>query len=241
MLCLIVIKFVAMIFRALVALFATTTAVQAGTSGVHAELDIAVIEQAKDVYFDNILKFLNNLQLPDIGDSKNYLHGNHISVNQAASNVLFEVDVPNNAVKLTCNDLSANFYTDSFRGHEWIFVATGHLEVVMKKMSIGMGLSFTTQTLPNGAIVPAVNAVDVLVDIDRSDIDIKIWGNIWSDFASAFEIFFKGTVVDMIRDGVRDTLTTTVPTFANDFIAKQAGVTDIGTFDDDIVGWMLDW
>lgn len=29
---------------------------------------------------DSILKFLNNLQLPDIGDSKDYLHGNHVSV-----------------------------------------------------------------------------------------------------------------------------------------------------------------
>ena len=47
-------------------------------------------------------------------------------------------------------------------------------------------------------MTPAVDAVDVLVDIKRHDIDIKIWGNIWSDFASAFEIFFKSTVVGLI-------------------------------------------
>jgi hypothetical protein len=43
-----------------------------------------------------------------------------------------------------------------------------------------------------------VDAVDVLVDINRNDINIKIWGNIWSDFAAAFEIFFKSTVVQLI-------------------------------------------
>jgi hypothetical protein len=38
----------------------------------------------------------------------------------------------------------------------------------------------------------------VTTDIDRWDVNIKIWGNIWSDFASAFEVFFVGTVVDII-------------------------------------------
>ncbi len=51
-----------------------------GLEGARASFDIAILEQAKDVYMDSILKFLNNLQLPDIGDSKDYLHGNHVSV-----------------------------------------------------------------------------------------------------------------------------------------------------------------
>lgn len=63
-------------------------------------------------------------------------------------------------------------------------------------------MSFTTQTLPDGRIVPALNSVDVVVDLNRYDIDIKIWGNIWSDFASAFEVFFVGTVADMIDDEI---------------------------------------
>jgi len=50
--------------------------------------------------------------------------------------------------------------------------------------------------------VPAVDAVDVTVNINRNDINIKIWGNIWADFASAFEIFFKSTVVQEIQDGI---------------------------------------
>ena len=107
----------------------------------------------------------------------------------------------------------------------------------MSTVGIGLGLSFTTQTLPNGNIVPAVNAVDVNVDINRNDIDIKIWGNIWSDFASMFEVFFKSTVVQGIQDAVATTLTTTVPEFLNDFVAEQGGVNQIPTIDH----WMLDW
>lgn len=78
---------------------------------------------------DKILLFLNNLQLPDVGDSKDYMHGNHVSVSQNAADVIFEVDTDNNAIKLTCNNLSATMYTDSFRKHETIFVAKGHAEV----------------------------------------------------------------------------------------------------------------
>ena len=93
----------------------------------------------------------------------------------------------------------------------------------MNQVSIGMGLSFSTQTLADGSIVPKVSAVDVTVDINRSDIDLHISGNIWTDFASAFEVFFKGTVVDMIRDEIRDTLTKTLPDYANQFIVKTDG------------------
>ncbi len=68
-----------MISRVLVTLGAITSSVFAN-DGLRASLDIAVIEQAKDVYMDTILKFLNNLELPDMGDSKDYLHGNHVTV-----------------------------------------------------------------------------------------------------------------------------------------------------------------
>lgn len=85
----------------------------------------------------------------------------------------------------------------------------------MDTVNIGVGLQFTTQTLPDGRVVPAINSVDVLVDIDRNDIDIKIWGNIWADFAAAFEIFFKSTVVQLIQDSVRSALTTGIPYYAN--------------------------
>lgn len=162
-----------------------------------------------------------------------------MSVSQSANNVVFETDVANNAVVLTCNDLSAVFRTNSFRSHWLFFIATGNIEVDMNSVSIGMGLSFGTQTLTSGAIVPKVTAVDVTVDINRSDIDLHIHGNIWTDFASAFEVFFKGTVVDMIRDEIRDTLTNTLPDYANSFIAKTDGDWEVKGAG--VENWILDW
>ena len=173
-------------------------ALAANPNGIKASLDVDVLQQAKNVYMDTILNSLNSLVIPDVGDDKDYLHGNHVSVQQDAQDVSLVTDVANNAIVLTANNLSAKFFCDSFRAHSWIFVAKGHLEVDMSTVNIGIGLKFKTQTLTDGRSVPAVEAVDVTVDIHRNDINIKIWGNIWADFASAFEIFFKSTVVGMI-------------------------------------------
>lgn len=107
----------------------------------------------------------------------------------------------------------------------------------MDDVDIALGLSFTTQTLSDGRVVPAVEAVDVVVNIDRNDIDIKIWGNIWADFASMFEVFFKSTVVDIIRDGISTTLNTVVPQYLNAALASTDGMIEIPTFTD----WDLDW
>ena len=120
------------------------SALATNPSGIKASLDVAILEQAKNVYMDTILDTLNNLQIPDIGDDKDYLHGNHVSVQQNAQDVIFEEDVANNALVLRANNLSANYYCDSFRGHSWIFVATGHLEVDMSTVNIGLGLKFVT-------------------------------------------------------------------------------------------------
>jgi len=48
-------------------------------------LDSAVIEQAKDVYMDDILKMLKHVDLPDVEDKHgNYLKGNYFTVDQSA-------------------------------------------------------------------------------------------------------------------------------------------------------------
>ena len=51
-------------------------------AGVKNSLDIAVIEQAKDVYFDKILKIITNLQIPDIyiKDNEDYMIGNTLVI-----------------------------------------------------------------------------------------------------------------------------------------------------------------
>ena len=196
--------------RTLLSACVLCSAVSAQTSstsnGITASLDIAVIEQAKDVYFDKVIKLIQSVQIPNYDSGDVYLHDNTFTLNQAATNVVFAVDTANNALTLTCSDLSAQFKSGSFRAKKLFFVAKGHAEVDLHKVTVGFGLQFTTQTLADGRVVPAINAVDINVKIDKDDIDIHISGNIWSDFASLFESIFKDDIADMIRDQVTDAL-----------------------------------
>ena len=177
------------------------------TNGLSASFDIAVLEQAKDVYFDKLLTLINNIPIPDFVQDKNdYLKDNSLVLNQAAKNVEFTVDTAKNAIVLTCKDLSATFVTRDFRMKEFIFIATGTAEVDLETIEIALGIEFTTQTLTDGRIVPAVNAVDVIVDIDRNDLKFHIHGNIWTDMASIFEPLFKGAVLDGITSAINGAL-----------------------------------
>jgi len=43
-------------------------------AGLKTAIDISIIEQAKDAYFQEILKLINNIDLPDLEDGDgNYL------------------------------------------------------------------------------------------------------------------------------------------------------------------------
>ena len=159
---------------------------------------------------------INTIEIPDLVQDKNdYLKDNSFVINQDASNVEFTVDTAKNAIVLTCNDLSATFVTRDFRAKEFIFIATGTAEVDLETIKLALGIEFTTQTLADGRVVPAVEAVDVIVDINRNDLKFHIHGNIWTDMASVFEPLFKGTVLDIVTSTVTTALTTTAPTVAN--------------------------
>jgi hypothetical protein len=63
----------------------------------------------------------------------------------------------------------------------------------------------------------------VTVNINKSDIKLHIGGGVWTDLASLFEVFFKGTVVDAIRDNITSVLSTTLPDIANKALEKNDG------------------
>ena len=93
--------------------------------------------------------------------------------------------------------------------------ANGHAEVDMNTVDIEAGLSFSTRILPNGNIVPYVTAVDVKCNINRFDINIKLWGNLITDLASIAEVFFVGTVAGLLETGIQTTLSTVIPNAFN--------------------------
>ena len=117
-----------------------------------------------------------------------------------------------------------------------LIVSTGHAEVDMNTIEIDLGLSFSTMTLPSGHVVPHVTAVDVKCNINRFDINIKLWGDFITDFASIFETLFVGTVAGLIEDSIKFTLNTGVPVIANTIINKTNGI-----FPFPIPHWWVDW
>lgn len=127
--------------------------------------------------------------------------------------------------------------SDHFRYKETIFVAKGSVEVDLKKIGITVGVGFGLETLDTGRTVPLIKAVDVDMDIDRRDIKIHLHGNLITDFASLFEVFFKGVVIDMIEDTVEDTLNAGIPLIGNGIIDKTNGFFPIPFIKD----WIVDW
>jgi hypothetical protein len=217
------------------ALAGTTYA--SGLEGARASIDIAVLDQAKDVYWSKLMTILNNLDIPDVDiDSENYFHDNELYIQQASNNVIFSTNPSNNEIRLQVNNLKATYLCHDFRAQSWIFVAYGHIEVDIYDMDISFGLSFDTQTLPDGTIMPYVKAVDTSVHIDRNDINISIGGSFWSDCAKVITPFIKGPVIDAIEDAANSALYA-IPGVVNSGLAASGGHASMFQF----TNWWLDF
>lgn len=193
-------------------------------AGIKNSLDIAVLEQAKDVYYDKIVSLINGITIPDLEDGKgNYLRDNTFEVISRSDKTEFYTDVANNAVVLRNAKVSGKYRSKEFRYKEGLLVAKGSVEVDMNTVEIVAGLSFSTKTLEDGRIVPFVSSVDVKCNINRFDINIKMHGNIWTDLASLFEVFFVGTVAGLIEDTIKLTIETGIPLAINTVVKATDG------------------
>jgi len=202
-------------------------------------LDISVISQAKDVWFDKIISTLNGLKIPDVTDDKgNYLKDNEFFIEGRPDKVDFTTDVPQNAVVFSCKKITAKFKTKHFRYKVApLLVSKGNAEVKMNTIGIQFGIQFKLKTLPDGRQVPNIATVDLKVDIDRRDIKIHLFGNLLTDIGSLFEVFFKGTVVDLINKTVNFTLETGIPKATNAVLNLTDGYFPIPFVPNLVVDW----
>lgn len=105
-------------------------------------------------------------------------------------------DVANNGVELSIDNLNAQFHSGSFR-YKWNFITIkGHVDVSISGMSVHTTVGLTTQTLPNGEVVPAFSVPKVSVNLPKKGIKIKIHGNAGASIASVFKSLFMGTIRD---------------------------------------------
>jgi len=51
-------------------------------SGATASIDLSVLKEAKDVYFDKVLDIMNHFQVPDIELDNGYIHKNSFKITQ---------------------------------------------------------------------------------------------------------------------------------------------------------------
>ena len=124
-------------------------------SGFKGSLDVDVLSQAKDVYFDKLINVVNNLEIPDFYQDKNhYMTGNHFYLNERTEDVIISTDTKKNAVTLRCEKLSGKFVNDAFRYRKDLLTAEGHLEVDINTILIQFGLSFDQKVLADGRQVP---------------------------------------------------------------------------------------
>lgn len=118
-----------------------------------------------------------------------------------------------------------------------LVIAKGHAEVDMNTVDIEIGLSFSTKTLDSGRVIPYVTAVDVKCDINRFDINVKLFGNLLTDFAALFEVFFVGTVAGLIEDTITVTLNKGVPLITNTILTQLNGYFPVPF----VPNWIVDW
>lgn len=202
-------------------------------------MDISVLGQAKDVVFDSILNVINNLTLPDVKDAKgNYLNDNTFNVVGVVDEVNFYSDVANNAVVFSCEKITAAFRSGAFRYKVLpLVVSKGHVEVDMNQIGLTVGLKFVTKTLEDERMIPNIESVDINVNINRKDIKIHMFGNLLTDIGSLFEVFFKGTVVDLIQSTVQFTLESALPTIANSALDYTEGYFPVPLVQNMVIDW----
>jgi hypothetical protein len=179
------------------------------------------------------------VEIPDLTSPKgDYIKDNTFSLEGRVDEVSFTTDVAKNAVVFSCDKITAKFNSKHFRYKVApLLVSKGHVEVDMNKIGITIGLQFTAKTLPDGRIVPNIEAVDVNVDINRKDIKMHMFGNLLTDIGSIFEALFKSTVVGMIQDSVSFTLNTAIPKISNGILDYTDGFVPVPLVKD----WAIDW
>ena len=90
------------------------------------------------MYFDEILKLINKVKLPDISlrEGDIILKGNTFELDQLSQDVQF-INMPDqNSIYFQVANFTGKFACDSFRIKEFIFVATGSMEMELNSIDI---------------------------------------------------------------------------------------------------------
>ena len=190
-------------FKSAFALLCATSA-SAFNPGLTLSTDFTMYNHAKDVYFDTVQNLVNNLTIPDLAISGGHFNGNTFHYSEDKGD--FNLEAGTNSVKFYANNLSGMFHVNDFSYTYFIFTASGYIDAKINKMSVAFELEYTTQLLSNGKTVPAFKALSSSVDLSEDDIDITVYGSVFSDLANLLKGLFMGTIKDQINHAIQDQL-----------------------------------
>ena len=77
-------------------------------AGIQGSIDLDVLRNAADEWFNTLIGVVNGLKIPDITDKDgNYFKENVFYINQAREGVTFTPDVTRNSITFRCDKLTA--------------------------------------------------------------------------------------------------------------------------------------
>lgn len=214
-------------YMVMAAIYLFVGSIKAFDAGATASLDIGLVQEAKEVYWNYVMNILQKVTIPDISFKGGYIHSNHFQVTEASKNVQIVNDAAKNGVSLSVSDLKASFKSDSFRYKISFLTAKGNVQVSMSQVSVALKIGLTTQTLSNQKVVPGFSISDVKVSIPSNHLDIKIKGNFISKVANAFKGLFKKTIVHEIESNLVKEIQKELPQALNKVVADQQGHTEL--------------
>ena len=110
-------------------------------SGFKGSIELNVLRQAANVWFDTIIQVVNGITIPNFSQNGDYMNDNTFYIEQRISGVTLSSDVGKNAIVLNCDQLTAKFRSNKFHYHiAPLMNANGYVEVDMNSVDIGFGL-----------------------------------------------------------------------------------------------------
>lgn len=199
-------------------------------TGMHMSLDLRTLSLAKEIIFDKIIGFIDDVKIPDVQlkGNKGYLIENAFQLSHANKIVNFYNDIKNNAVVFEADNLAASFHCGHFKLKEGFVQAKGHADVELQRLKLQVGIKFMTQQLLDGRTLPAVQTVDVQFMISEQDIQVHLHGNVWSEFAGSFISFFKGPMIKLIETSNEQAINIALPLAVNQAISATEGSVNFG-------------
>ena len=172
------------------------------TNGVTVSADTSILQKIEQAYWVVLQKKINGIKLPDFeskSDTAMYVKDNDFSVTEPADHFNFFNDVANNCLKIQLNKLSAKFKTNNFHAHYGIFGAYGTATMTIDTTKLIFGYRVTTQALPDGRIVPAIETCDFdFGAFDTHDLSFDVSGSFWDGAIDMFKSLYEGKLTACI-------------------------------------------